>query len=194
VAGANGLAAEPIGNSWDDGGMTWTAPQTSRVDPPPLGDERTLLDSYLDYHRHTLLWKCSDLTAEQLRMRIVEPSSLSLLGLLRHMAEVERVWFRRRFAGEQLDFLYSDMETNPDGDFDDVDKADAETDHAAYVREVELARAAAAGHSLDETFYHSRMQQDIKLRWVYLHMIEEYARHNGHADLLRERIDGATGE
>jgi uncharacterized damage-inducible protein DinB len=174
--------------------MTWTAPQFSRVDPPPLGDERTLLDSYLDYHRHTLLWKCSGLTAEQLRMRIVEPSNLSLLGLLRHLTEVERVWFRRRFAGEQLDFLYCDMDTNPDGDFDDVDKADAEADHAAYVREVELARAAAAGHSLEETFYHARMGQEIKLRWVYLHMLEEYARHNGHADLLRERIDGATGE
>ena len=174
--------------------MAWTAPQISRVDPPPLGDERSVLDGYLDYHRQTLLLKCSGLTAEQLGLRTIGPSTMSLHGLVRHLADVERAWFRRRFAGEQLDFLYCDMDTNPDGDFDDVDTADAETDYAAYVREIEMARAAVAGHELDETFYHSRMQTEIRLRWIYLHLIEEYARHNGHADILRELIDGATGE
>jgi uncharacterized damage-inducible protein DinB len=174
--------------------MNWIAPQITRAEAPSLGDERTLLDGWLDHHRQTLMLKCAGLTPEQLTIRSVEPSTLSLLGLVRHMAEVERAWFRRRFAGETLDFLYCDIETNPDGDLNDVDDADATADFDTYTREVELARAAAAGHSLEETFYHTHRKVEMNLRWVYLHMIEEYARHNGHADLIRERIDGATGE
>ena len=81
----------------------------------------------------------------------------------------------------------------PDGEFDNVEYADAEQDFAAYLAEVEVARRAAAGRELDETFYHERREVTMSVRWVYLHMIEEYARHNGHADLLRERIDGAIG-
>jgi uncharacterized damage-inducible protein DinB len=173
--------------------MTWTAPQITRADPPPTGDERTQLEAWLDFHRDTLLTKCAGLTVEQLKRRSVEPSNLSLLGLVRHMAKVERAWFRLRFAGEPLDLLYC-SESNPDGDFDDIADADAARDFEVFTREVESARAAAAGHSLDETFVHPRLQVEMDLRWVYLHMIEEYARHNGHADLLRERIDGATGD
>ncbi|MCW2500026.1 MAG: hypothetical protein JWN87_1702 [Frankiales bacterium] len=173
--------------------MTWTATDISRAEPPDIGDERTQLDAWLDYHRQTLQLKCAGLSPEQLRQRSVSPSSLSLLGLVRHMAEVERSWFRRRLLGEELHFLYCSDE-NPDGDFDDVDTADVETDFATFTEEVELARAAAAGRSLDATFFHAHRQRDMSLRWVYLHMIEEYARHNGHADLLRERIDGATGD
>ncbi|MGH3330584.1 MAG: DinB family protein [Nocardioidaceae bacterium] len=152
-----------------------------------------MLDAWLEYHRQTLQLKCAGLTVEQLRRRAVEPSSLSLLGLVRHMTEVERAWFRRRVAGEEVAYLYCSKD-RPDGDFDDVDAADAGTDFAAYTRELDLARAAAAGRSLDDTFFHSRLNADMDLRWVYVHMIEEYARHNGHADLLRERIDGATGD
>jgi uncharacterized damage-inducible protein DinB len=173
--------------------MNWTAPQGTRDHAPTTGDERTLLDGWLDHHRQTLLLKCAGLTPEQLTARAVEPSSLSLLGLVRHMAEVERGWFRRGFAGEPLPLLYCDQETNPDGDFDDIDPARARADFDAFTEEVELARAAAAGHSLEETFLNPRRQAEVSLRWVYLHMIEEYARHNGHADLLRERIDGVTG-
>jgi uncharacterized damage-inducible protein DinB len=173
--------------------MNWIAPEAARTSPPPVGDERTLLESWLDFHRQTLLHKCAGLTPEQLVLRGAEPSSMSLLGLVRHMTEVERAWFRIRFAGERLDFLYCDVEDNPDGDFDDTDAGSAEADFAAFTREIELARAAAAGHALEETFHHSHRQVDMSLRWVYLHMIEEYARHNGHADLLRERVDGATG-
>jgi hypothetical protein len=109
------------------------------------------------------------------------------------MAEVERSWFQRRVAGRDVDFLYCDLTTNPDGDFDDVDGADAQADLATYEAEVAAAREAAAWHSLDETFVHSHRGVEMSVRWVYVHMIEEYARHNGHADLLRERIDGATG-
>ncbi|WP_433498407.1 DinB family protein [Sphaerimonospora sp. CA-214678] len=173
--------------------MNWIAPRIDRIEVPPVGDERALLEAWLDHHRQTLLLKCAGLTADRLKLRAVEPSSMSLLGLVRHMAEVERSWFRRRFTGEPVGFLYRDPETNPDGDFDDVDTADAEADFATFAREIELARAATAGHSLEETFHHSRRNTDMSLRWVYLHMIEEYARHNGHADLLRERIDGVTG-
>jgi uncharacterized damage-inducible protein DinB len=173
--------------------MTWTAPQITRADPPYSADERTQLEAWLDFHRQTLLLKCAGLTPEQLALRSVEPSSMSLLGLVRHMSEVERAWFRRRFAGEQLDMLYS-TEANLDGDFDDVDAAGAASDLELFTREVDAARAAAAGRSLEDTFVHPRLQVEVDLRWVYLHMIEEYARHNGHADLLRERIDGATGD
>ena len=108
------------------------------------------------------------------------------------MAEVERGWFRRRIAGEDVGFLYS-SEADPDGEFDHVDTANAEQDYATYLREVALARQAAAGRDLDEAFFHAHRNAEISVRWVYVHMIEEYARHNGHADLLRERIDGATG-
>jgi uncharacterized damage-inducible protein DinB len=174
--------------------MTWIAPTAVRADPPPVGAERTLLEHYLDYHRQTLLVKCAGLTPEQLVMRAVPPSTMTLLGLVRHMAEVERSWFRRRLAGEEIDFLYVDVDSNPDGEFDDVDPAYAERDFDTYRREVEAARAAAAGRSLDDTFVHRYRQVEMSLRWMYLHMIEEYARHNGHADLFRERIDGATGE
>lgn len=160
---------------------------------PPVADERTLLEAWLDHHRQTLAMKCAGLTPEQLTRRSIEPSNLTLLGLVRHMAEVERSWFRRRVAGEPVDFLYCDPDTNPDGDFDDVDATNAKADFDVFARETELARTAVAGRSLEETFYHTRRQVQMSLRWVYLHMIEEYARHNGHADLLRQRIDGATG-
>ena len=165
---------------------------TNRARPAQDADEREMLTGWLEHHRGILIWKCEDLTAEQLRRRAVPPSSLSLLGLVRHMAEVERGWFRRRVNGEDVPFLFS-SEADPDGEFDNVDDADAERDFAVYLAEVEAARKAAAGHDFDEVFYHTRRKTDMSVRWVYVHMIEEYARHNGHADLLRERIDGTTG-
>jgi uncharacterized damage-inducible protein DinB len=173
--------------------MSWIAPQVVRKPPPPLGSERVMLDGWLDYHRQTLQVKCAGLTPDQLRRRAVEPSNLSLLGLVRHMAEVERSWFRRRFAGEHVEPLYCSND-RPDGDFDDVDAADAEADFAVFTHELVLARAAARGRSLDDQFFNPRGQVEMDLRWIYVHMIEEYARHNGHADLLRERIDGTTGD
>ena len=173
--------------------MSWAAPAVERVDAPTVADERGMLDGWLEFHRATLLGKCTGLTSEQLKQRAVEPSSMSLLGLVRHMAEVEQSWFQRRIAGRELPFIYCDVETNPDGDFDDVDDADPAADFARYQQEVEAARAVVQSRSLDETFMHARMGVEMSVRWVYVHMIEEYARHNGHADLLRERIDGATG-
>ena len=163
-----------------------------RIEPPLAADERTMLNAWLEYHRATLLMKCEGLSDDQLRKRSCKPSTMSLLGLVRHMADVERAWFRRRIAGEEVGYLYS-SEADPDGEFDRVDSADAEQDFATYLREVESARRAAADRGLDETFYHSRHDARMSVRWVYVHMIEEYARHSGHADLLRERIDGTTG-
>lgn len=174
--------------------MTWTAPAVTRTLPWAghlTGDERSLADAWLDHNRETLLWKCSGLTAEQLRLRCAEPSELSLLGLVRHMAEVERDWFRTRFAGEDVGYLYV-SDDDLVAEFR-VDGADAEADLAVYLAEIEACRRATAGRSLDETYRDPRRGEEMSLRWVYWSMVDEYARHNGHADLLRERIDGSTG-
>jgi hypothetical protein len=174
--------------------VTWTAPEVTRTDPPDTAAEREALEGWLDYHRGTLLMKCQGLTGERLARRAVPPSALSLLGLVRHMAEVEQSWFRVRFARQAgLGYLYCSDEY-PDGDFDLARAEGAEADLAAFAQECELARAAAAGHSLDETFVLAARGTTMDLRWIYLHMIEEYARHNGHADILREQIDGVTGD
>jgi uncharacterized damage-inducible protein DinB len=170
--------------------MTWTAPEVKRERVSKTGDERALLDAWLEFHRQTLLRKCAGLTAEQLAERSAEPATLSLIGLVRHMAEVERGWFAGRYFGADLGTLYCG-DASPDGDFDEADASRAEQDLAIYDEEVTKARKAVAGRSLDETL--RLRDQDVSLRWIYLHMIEEYARHNGHADLLRQRIDGATG-
>ncbi len=172
--------------------MTWTAPAVTRIDEPLAAGERDTLEGFLDWYRSTLLAKCAGLSAEQLAERPVSSSSLSLLGLVRHMAEVERSWFRRRFAGEQVGRLYVSEEF-PDADFDDAVPAGAQADFAAFDRELELLPGRAAGHGLDETFILERDNKKICLRWVYVHLIEEYARHCGHADLFRELIDGTTG-
>ena len=173
--------------------MTWTAPVPARSEPPIAGPERPQLDAWLDYHRQTLLTKCAGLTAEQLATASVPPSNLTLLGLVRHMAYVERAWFRIRFCAQETESIYCTDE-QPDADLENIDAAAAEQDYATYLREVELARAAVAHRDLDETFFNARHKGDMDLRWIYVHMIEEYARHNGHADFLRERIDGATGD
>ena len=163
-----------------------------RTDPPYQADERAMLVAWLDYHRATLAMKCQGLGDAELRERAVPPSSLSLLGLVRHMVEVERNWFRRVLGGEDAQPVYY-SDDDPDGDFDNVADADPAADFATFSDEVRLSRAAISGRDLDERFV-SRRGANLNLRWVFLHMIEEYARHNGHADLIRERIDGTTGD
>ena len=165
--------------------------EAARVDPPTSGDERTTLTAFLDYHRATLAWKCEGLTDAQLRERAVPPSALSLLGLIRHLTDVERGWFVRGFAGEKVEFLYT-TDQDPDGDFNNVDNASVGEAFAAWREQCDRSRAiVAAAPSLDATF---GTRSPTSLRWLLFHMVEEYARHNGHADLLRERLDGATGE
>jgi uncharacterized damage-inducible protein DinB len=171
--------------------MTWTAPTPApTADGPLVGDDRPILEAFLAWQRATLLTICAGLTGEQLAERAVRPSTLSLLGLVRHMAKVERVWFRERVAGEVLEPMY-DPARGKDADFTDVDPAEAEDAFARLREECRLADAAAQARSFDETF--GLRGEVYSLRLVYVHMIAEYARHNGHADLLRERIDGVTG-
>jgi uncharacterized damage-inducible protein DinB len=162
-----------------------------RTDPPYLLGERAVLESFLDWHRETLAFKCAGLDAAQLRERSIPPSTLSLLGLVRHMADVERYWFRAVLDGQEAP-AHHWSEASPDGDFDEVDTADPHASVALWRQEVALARELARSRSLDDSG--TRGDQEVPLRWIYVHMIEEYARHNGHADLLRERIDGATGD
>jgi uncharacterized damage-inducible protein DinB len=150
-----------------------------------------MLQAFLDWHRATLLYKCAGLTGEELARRPISPSDLSLLGLVRHLTKVERVWFRQRFAGEPVDLPFAD---GPEAEFGRTDPARAAADYARLTEEFKLADAAVANASLDDTFTHERTGEVMSLRMIYLHMIEEYARHAGHADLLREQIDGTTGE
>jgi uncharacterized damage-inducible protein DinB len=171
--------------------MTWTAPTPPPLPDGPLtGDDRPIQEGFLAWQRHTLLSICAGLTGEQLADRTVPPSNLSLLGLVRHMAKVERIWFRQRAAGQPVGPMY-DPARGKDTDFDDADPALAEEDFARFTEECRLADEAAAGLAFEDTF--TLRGETYSLRLVYPHMIAEYARHNGHADLLRERTDGKTG-
>ncbi|WUS95426.1 DinB family protein [Streptomyces sp. NBC_00708] len=170
--------------------MTWTAPDATRTPGSLVADERETLTGYLNWFRSTLLQKCAGLTGEQLAERTVPPSNLALLGLLRHMAKVERTWFRERFGGQELAPMY-DPAQGKDADFEDLDPAAAADDYARLVEECRLADEIIAGASLDDTFTHNG--EVFSLRLVHVHMIGEYARHIGHADLVRERLDGVTG-
>ena len=171
------------------GRVTWKAPDVERPEGPLTGPERPMLQAFLDWHRATLLYKCAGLTGAQLAEHPIPPSGLSLLGLVRHMTKVERTWFRQRFAGEQVDPPFGGDKA---ADFERVDPDRAAADYARLTEEFARADAAVANASLDDTFTHDG--ELMSLRMIYLHMIEEYARHVGHADLLREQIDGATGE
>ncbi|GAA1715093.1 DinB family protein [Kribbella yunnanensis] len=165
----------------------------TRTDPPQIAAERELLQGFLDFHRQTLLLKVSGLSGEELVRRSVEPSSMSLLGLVRHLTEVEQYWFKTCLAGEVVPDRYWTYE-HPDGDFDLVDAAEAEADLQTYAAAVQESEEIAVGYGLDDTFLRPRREGEYSVRYLYIHLIEEYARHNGHADLLRERIDGSTGE
>ncbi|WP_235854796.1 DinB family protein [Nonomuraea aridisoli] len=171
--------------------MTWTAPHVVRADEPFVAGERAMLEGFLDWQRGTLLHKCAGLTAAQLAERPLAPSNLSLLGLVRHLTDVERTWFRRRFAAQAVPSLYGTPD-RPDAAFDDADPARAAYDLAALVAEQAAAREAASGLPLDAIFDSPRWGP-MCLRWAIVHMHGEYARHNGHADLLRERVDGTVG-
>jgi uncharacterized damage-inducible protein DinB len=164
-----------------------------RVEPPTVADERVLLQGFLDFQRGTLFWKVSGLTGEQLVQRNVEPSSLSLIGLVRHLSEVEKYWFHRALAGHPSPPKYWTAE-HPDGDFDLVDPDQAEQNVEELRQIIRTSDELAANYALDDTFIRPNHEGAYSLRYVYIHMIEEYARHNGHADLLRERVDGSTGE
>ncbi|MFG2077821.1 DinB family protein [Nonomuraea maritima] len=163
----------------------------TRVPPPLTGDELTVLNNWLEWHRATLAVKCEGLSDDQLRLRSAEPSTMSLLGLVRHMAHVERSWFRVVLNGEDIPKLWS-KELDNDNDFKQVDSAKVQEAFDVWQEEIEHARRISSAKPLDAVG--ERHGGECSHRWILVHMIEEYARHNGHADLLRERIDGVTGE
>jgi len=168
-------------------------PVADRPMPPLNADERSTLAGWLEFYRATLADKCEGLDERQLRAASVPPSPVTLLGLIQHMAEVERNWFRRVLVGEAAPPIY-DPQADPegvDGGFDLHDDVTFDTAHAIWQREIAQARENCADRPLDQTSPY--LAGEVTLRWIYTHMIAEYARHNGHADLIRERIDGRTG-
>jgi uncharacterized damage-inducible protein DinB len=167
-------------------------PSDDRTDPPRLGDERETLRGFLDHQRATLAMKCHGLTDEALRQRSMPPSTLTLLGLVRHMAEVERAWFRRVFEDGAAPMLWSDrIDFQAAYDASGSTRAEA---FAAWDAEVENSRRIErTAESLDLTGYQPRWDEKVSLRMVMVHVLLEYARHNGHADFLREGIDGTVG-
>jgi uncharacterized damage-inducible protein DinB len=163
-----------------------------RIGPPSFGSERDMLRAFLDYHRATLAMKCAGLNDEQLRRQSMPPSTLSLLGLVRHMAEVERAWFRRVFEDHDAPMVWSDKV-----DFQaayDAAEATREQAFTAWEAEVENSRRIEReAESLDIEGYQPRWDEHVSLRMVLVHVLLEYGRHNGHADLLREGVDGTVG-
>jgi uncharacterized damage-inducible protein DinB len=164
-----------------------------RTEPPQDGlGEREMLEEWLEFHRTTLLLKCEGLDDHARKARPVPTSLLSLHGLVRHMAEVERSWFRRVLQREPgAPFIFFDPAVE-DSDLVPLDDADWAADLAAWQAECQASRDAAAVRDLGDTG-RTRAGEPCSLRWIYAHMIEEYARHNGHADLIRELADGSVG-
>ncbi|MDR7086082.1 putative damage-inducible protein DinB [Aeromicrobium panaciterrae] len=170
--------------------MPWTAPAIDPVDGPLTGPDRPILETFLQWERATLLNICAGLTGEQLALQPVPPSNLSLLGLVRHMAKVERTWFRIRAGATGIEPLY-DLSLGKDYDFEHLVPEDAPAAFEQIQEEWRLGDEAVADLSFDHSF--KNHGEDMSLRMTYVHMIGEYARHNGHADILRQAIDGVTG-
>ncbi|MEO5873476.1 MAG: DinB family protein [Streptosporangiaceae bacterium] len=163
-----------------------------RPQPPLTGDEREMLRAFLDYHRATLALKCAGLSDADLRRQSMPPSTLSLLGLVRHLAEVERTWFRRVINAEDVPMLWSDrLDFQEAYDASSSTRAEA---FGAWEREIQHSRRIEReAASLEVTGYFPKWESEVSLRLVMLHVVHEYARHNGHADFLREGIDGTVG-
>jgi uncharacterized damage-inducible protein DinB len=174
---------------------------TYHAEPGLIGDEVTMLRGWLDYHRDVLRRKCEGLTQDQLAQRL-EPSTMTLGGMLKHLALVEDWWFSRALFGNEWaePFRAVDWEADQDWDWnsarhDTPEQLRALHDELVAASERHLDRALAEGGlDLLSHRFSERDQSHFSLRWIVTHMIEEYARHNGHADLIRESIDGLTGE
>jgi hypothetical protein len=162
----------------------------TRVEPVAIADERTMLINWLAYHRATVRVKCEGLTDEQMRLRSVPPAIMSPLGMVRHLTEVEAFWWRDVVEGEPITVYCDDANRNADFDFpDDASVAEA---WSRWEAEVAHADAVFATKALEDEV--SERGTTNTVRWIMVHLIEEYARHNGHLDLIRECIDGVTGE
>ena len=168
--------------------------EDTRTDGPMTGDERAVLDHWLDLYRDTVLLKIAGLDADQLARRALPPSSMSLIGIVRHLTEVEAYWLRVVLLDEKEVPDYYCTPARPDGDFDDISPAAAAIDVAAYSAELATTRKnSRAWSDLDSPVRGLRRGEPVNLRWIITHLIEEYARHLGHMDLLREAVDGRTG-
>lgn len=169
----------------------------TRLDPPVQGDERTLLLAFLDYHRETLRQKAGGLDAAELATAL-PPSDMTLGGMVKHLALVEHWWLRRVFAGAEYAEPWASVDWEADADWDWHSARDDSPPAlwALYDATVDDADAVIAGARLDDLSARPsrRTGQPFSLRWILLHLVEEYARHHGHADLIRESIDGTTGE
>lgn len=175
----------------------WLPPaEDPRTEGDPVGEKATYLE-YLANHRLTLQLKCAGLSPEQLAHRSVPPSTLSLLGLVRHMAYVEHTWFVRvaQQSSEEPLFL---KEHDSDADFNDAVGTPECVEEAFTALRTQISRAEEWLEGIDEADFGRELPHHrggtVAIRDLLVHMIEEYARHNGHADLLRECIDGRTGE
>ena len=157
------------------------------------GEDRPMLEAYLDFQRARLLSRCAGLTGDELARPTVPPSNLTLLGLIRHLARVERIWFRERIGGEQLPPMYDagDEDRDRQAPFTDLDPERAPEDYDRLLTETRLARETAASRSFDDVI--EWRGELMSLRMIHIHVIGEYAQHNGHADLIRERLDGTVG-
>lgn len=180
----SGLTNDAFSPVWADG---------DRPRIPRVAGEREALTAYLDYYRATVDMKCQGLTAAQARTRSMPPSTLSLHGLVRHLAGVERWWFQQNFERREVPFLFFAAD-NPNLDFDPPSDADFAADLEVWRAECAVSREIVAAHDLDDTARPLDWYEDVDLRWLVLRMITEYAQHCGHADLLREGVDGRTGE
>ncbi|MEU1054318.1 DinB family protein [Streptomyces sp. NPDC005876] len=164
----------------------------NRIGPPSFGSERDMLRAFLDYHRATLVMKREGLGDEELRQQSMPPSTLSLLGLVRRMAEVERAWFRRVFQDDDAPVVWSDK-IDFQAAYDAIASTRGEA-FAAWEAEVEDSRRIEReAESLDQAGYQPRWGEEVSLRMVMVHVLLEYGRHNGRADFLREGVDGSVG-
>lgn len=171
-----------------------------RQDPPPTGDEATLLRAFLAFHRDTLRLKTEGLTEADLH-RTLPPSTMTLASLLTHLAHVEDFWFGYVLRGQDPAEPWASLDWDADADADwhlarQLDPAGARRllDDAVAASDAAVEAALAGPAGLGTTAARERHGDHVSLRWILLHLVEEYARHNGHADLLREAADGATGE
>jgi hypothetical protein len=163
--------------------------QDVRTEPPPSASEKETLEAFLDYHRQTVVVKCAGLTEEELRRPMVV-SGTSMLGVVKHLGFNERWWFQEVFAAQDAEFPWN--EDDPDAEFRIEEHETAESVFDFYMQECDKSRAIVAGANLDDIAGNSKSARS--LRWIVFHMLEETARHNGHLDILREMIDGTTGE
>lgn len=187
---AQGMGRPESGLTDDAFAPTWA--EDDRPHIPRVAAEREALAAYLEYYRATVELKCRGLTPEQVRSRSVPPSTLSLHGIVRHLASVERWWFQQNFERRDVPFLFFTVD-EPDLDFDPPPEADFQADLVAWRTECDVSRQIFATHDLDDRARPLDWYEDVDLRWLILRMITEYAQHCGHIDLLRERVDGRAG-